>query len=41
MDACMRFSGWGTRANVLECRTRREVRDPGAVPSVVDPSASA
>ena len=30
MDACMRFSGWGTRANVLECRTRREVRDPGA-----------
>jgi hypothetical protein len=28
MDACMRFSGWGTRANVLECRTRREVRDP-------------
>lgn len=40
VDACMRCSRSDTRACVLECRSRREVRSPGAVPSVVGPSSS-
>lgn len=39
VDACMRCSRSDTRACVLECRSRREVRSPGAVPSVVGPSS--
>ena len=40
VDACMRCSRSDTRACVLECRSRREVRSPSAVPSVVGPSSS-
>ena len=39
VDACMRCSRSDTRVYVLECRSRREVRSPGAVPSVVGPSS--
>lgn len=39
VDACMRCSRSDTRACVLECRSRGEVRSPGAVPTVVGPSS--